>query len=169
MRTNPYGVPRHVRQRMYDILACALDSLLPPDIPAEQVIKPHVWYNAKYVGIADGQVQAWYGWCANLRFLNDCYRTLYIDYVANKLPYKERVRLFGEEFSQKVDGMESFVFFFTTSFPYHRQQEVLECGLTFRRMNDVIHPGKVLSVSELDKQACESADIAAILMGLHTC
>jgi len=154
---------------MYEVLAQALEQVLPPHVAPERVIRRHSWYNAKYVGMVNGQVQAWYGWRANMRPFNDDWRTLYIDYVPNRLPYEERVSLFGWEFSQRIDGVGSFVFFFTTSFPLSRHQEVLDQGLTFRQINDVIHPGALYSLNQfLDIQPAMLSYIGPVLLKLRT-
>ncbi|MCS6836819.1 MAG: hypothetical protein NZ750_12480 [Anaerolineae bacterium] len=162
------GVPLAVYQRMYEVLAQALEQVLPSGIAPEMVIRKHVWYNSKYVGIASGQVQAWFGWRANMRPFNDDWRTLYIDYVPNKLPREERMRLFGQEFTQKIDGMGSFVFFFTTSFPFSRRQKVLDQGLTFRRIDDVVHPGVLMDACQfLDIQLALLSNIGSVLLQLR--
>lgn len=155
MRTNSYGVPLHVRQRMYDILACALDSLLPPDIPAERVIKPHVWYDAFYVGKHQGQVVRWVGWYANLKPIFKCCSTIYFDYVPNVLSHEENLRLFGEQFAQAIQGLDAFVCLFMTACSLKVQQELIEEGYIVRVTEKRCHPAVISQPHTLDSLSDE--------------
>lgn len=131
---------------MYEVIALTVSQLFPPGTDPAGIVKRHVWRNAKYVGIVNGEVQVWYGVSANLRVLEQGYRTIYMDYIYNALPAETRERLFGITFSQAISTLDPFIFLYVTSCPVRFSQYVREKGFVFRQINDVIHPGCVIDI-----------------------
>lgn len=137
------SVPSEIDNAMFDILTRVWERLSPtPADPLHSPVKRHVWRNEKYVGVANGRVQAWYGWSANFRRWG--YRTLYIDYVANTLALDRRYQLFGDIFSQDIDELSEFVFMFVASVSSDIKDKVIENGFTYRKLNKRLHPGYII-------------------------
>lgn len=143
------SIPPHIRERMYEIMALTVRRPFPANVDPADIIKPHVWRNATYVGVANNHVQAWYGWSANLRALEKGYRTLYFDYVHNDLSVDVKEELFGTRFTQATAKWKSFVFLFVTSIPYRLHCNLSGEDLIFRPINSVIHPGYAQNIDVL--------------------
>ena len=45
----------------------------------------------------------------NLAYLDSRYRGLFADVVQNNLPNSEKIRLFGEDFTAAISGLENYV------------------------------------------------------------
>lgn len=137
------SVPPEIDNAMYDILTRVWERLGPaPADPLRSPVKRHVWRNEKYVGVANGQVQAWYGWSANFKKWG--YRTLYIDYVVNTLAPDKRYQLFGDVFSRDIDELSEFVFMFVASVSSEIKDKVIENGFTYRKLDKRLHPGYII-------------------------
>jgi len=125
---------------MYEVLAQALEQVLPPGVTPEGVIRRHVWYDSLYVGTHQGKAVRWIGWYANLRPILKYYGTIYCDYIPNTLSHEENLRLFGEQFAQAIRGMSSFVCVFMTGCSIKVRESLVQEGYTVRVLSKNSHP-----------------------------
>lgn len=134
-----------VQNKMRLSLYHALRIVIPSEFDPNAVIKPHHWGNPDYVGQIDGTAVWWNGWSANLSDIGQSYRTIYIDHVENALPEAVRVSVFGDEFSEAIRDMPSFVTMHVGGFAANLTTKVRSDGFIVRLMGRNIHPCFVIS------------------------
>ncbi|MBE2267410.1 MAG: hypothetical protein IAE80_04200, partial [Anaerolinea sp.] len=118
-------------QSLLDTLAASMcGTQSQPTLTARR----HVWRDVDYVGMADGTVVTWQGWSVNLRPCHPDLRTVYIDYVENRIAEPDRSALFGDSFAAQIAPMSAFVFGFTTHFPASAETRLVTEGFAVRRL-----------------------------------
>lgn len=140
------GVPDAVSERMRIVLEGVCDQV---ELGSSTLVKRHVWYNTVYVGTTGERAAAWYGWSANLRKVNQQYKTIYIDYITLPKPFDKLKDLFGSVFTNAIGSAETVVFLYVTSCPYVSKDKIRQAGYIFRQVNNIIHPGIILTTNEL--------------------
>ena len=109
------------------------------------LVKPHAWFDADYVGWASDRVASWRGYSANLRSCGP-YRTVYVNYVLNPFSSHELVRLFGIEFAGEVSDLEEYVCLYVTNVSLQQISSVRDAGFTYKAFKRNIHPSIVVSI-----------------------
>lgn len=135
-------------QHIKEVLTETIRILFPINVDPNQLIKPHVWRDKKYVGQQNNKIVVWKGWSANLVAVDFRYRAVFVDVVENVLPVQERVHLFGEDFSAAIAGLSRFVVMFVLDFPLETIESIKEQGFVPRIMNRVLHACTIASVEE---------------------
>lgn len=141
------------RDRCWLVLEQAVSVLLPSATKVHTRITEHVWRDRRYVGEYKGRVAAWRGWKVNLTKVDNRFRTLYIDQVHNVLGTDDRIRLFGPDFAQAINGLSSFVVMFTTLIPLDAIDEIRQNGFVPRTLPRRVHACLVVSPEEFAANA----------------
>ncbi len=159
------GVPEAVDKHMRRVLETVAETVSPG---SRTLVKRHVWRNVDYVGAANDHIVEWRGWSANLRSVDQRFRTVYIDHVTNALALADRRTLFGEVFADAAKDFAEFVFLFVTSCAFSKRDHVIAAGFTYRQINAVIHPG-ILAESHVfvDREVSEWAEYGVRLLTLQ--
>lgn len=137
-----------LNQQIKNVLFETIQNLFPMSVDPNNLIKPHIWRDKKYLGEKNGRVITWRGYSANLVEIDFRYRAIFIDVVDNILPSEERVRLFGEDFANAISSLSQFVVMFVLDFPLDTLQDIKGQGFTPRRMTKALHACIVVSIDE---------------------
>jgi hypothetical protein len=131
-----------------EVLTETIKIVFPVNVEPANLIKRHVWRDKKYLGTAHNKVVAWCGWSANLVSVDFRYRAIFIDVVDNILPFQERERLFGRDFSDAISNKPQFVVMFVLDFPTHAIETIKTQGFVPRKMGRVLHACVIASIEQ---------------------
>ena len=141
------SVPTPVNTLIRQSLIDTVNILYPLSPQFQSLVKQHNWYTPNYVGMHDGKPVGWKGWSVNLNDVDMQFRTLYVDFVPNLLPVQSRLTLFGNDFAQTIDQLDSFVVMFNTGYPLQSIDLIKASGFTPRALPNVLHATKVIDAA----------------------
>jgi len=121
-----------------------VNILYPLSPQLQSLVREHRWYTRSDVGTHNNKTVGWNGWCVNLNDVDTQFRTLYVDFVPNLLPVQSRLSLFGNDFAQTIDQLDSFVVMFNTGYTKQSVDEIKSSGFTPRALGNIFHATKVI-------------------------
>lgn len=142
------SIPPDIDTGMQTVLDTLAASMCGTQSQPTLTARRHVWRDVDYVGMADGIVVTWQGWSVNLRPCRSDLRTVYIDYVENRIAEPERSALFGDSFAVRIAPMSAFVFGFTTHLAASAEPRLVAEGFAVRRLSRRLHAGMLCSAAE---------------------
>lgn len=138
------SLPISVNTLIQESLVDTINILYPISPQLHSIVKQHRWYTRSDVGIYNGKVVTWSGWSVDLKHVDPQYRTVYCDFVHNVLPLQSRITLFGDEFAQSINDLESFVVMFNTGYTKQSVDVIKSSGFTPRALGNIFHATKVI-------------------------
>ena len=130
---------KDLQQYMHNVLVDTIRILFPITVNPHMLISRHSLDNVLYVGELNGKPNSWRGWSVNLASVDSGYRTIYIDCAENNLLDGERLRLFGDSFSQATNGMKSFVVVSVGGLHVRHRETVLSEGFIVMDIGQTLH------------------------------
>lgn len=136
-----------IKSKLKRVLSRAATILFPlRSDEVKTLVKKHTWRDRNYVGFAEGRVSAWSGYSINLAYLDSRYRGLFADVVQNNLPNSEKIRLFGEDFTAAISGLENYVVIFNLDIPFSAVEIIKSLGFIPRNLKRNCHICLIYSV-----------------------